>query len=146
MVMKMYSSLQWCNNGCGSISNHQLLDCLLNCLFRRRSKKTSNSTSLAFVRGIHWWPVDSPHKGPVTRKMFPFDDFIMAEVGCQPWWLPSQCWLRYHGRNGVMEAGLQADKVRIHRIYLSKLLETPQEWVSYCNPLARSWDQRPISI
>ena len=33
--------------------------------------------SLAFVRGIHWWPVDSPHKGPVTRKMFPFDDRIM---------------------------------------------------------------------
>ena len=27
--------------------------------------------------GIHRWPVDSPHKGPVTRKMFPFDDVIM---------------------------------------------------------------------
>ena len=34
--------------------------------------------SLAFVRGIHWWPVNSPHKGPVTRKMFPFDDVIMV--------------------------------------------------------------------
>ena len=33
--------------------------------------------SLAFVRGINRWPVDSPHKGPVTRKMFPFDDVIM---------------------------------------------------------------------
>ena len=29
------------------------------------------------VRGIHWSPVNSPHKGPVTRKMFPFDDVIM---------------------------------------------------------------------
>ena len=47
-------------------------------LFRRRSKKTSNSASLAFVMGIHWWPVHSPHKGPVTRKMFPFDDVIMG--------------------------------------------------------------------
>ena len=36
-----------------------------------------SSASLAFVRGIHWWPVNSPHKGPVTRKMFPFDDVIM---------------------------------------------------------------------
>ena len=27
--------------------------------------------------GIHRWPVNSPHKGPVTRKMFPFDDVIM---------------------------------------------------------------------
>ena len=33
--------------------------------------------SLAFVRGIHWWLVNSPHKWPVTRKMFPFDDVIM---------------------------------------------------------------------
>ena len=35
------------------------------------------SASLAFVWGIHRWPVDSTHKGPVTRKMFPFDDVIM---------------------------------------------------------------------
>ena len=38
---------------------------------------TECSTSLAFVRGIHRWPVNSPHTGPVTRKMFPFDDVIM---------------------------------------------------------------------
>ena len=36
-----------------------------------------SSASLAFVRGIHRWPVNSPHKGPVTRKKFPFDDVIM---------------------------------------------------------------------
>ena len=35
------------------------------------------SASLAFVRGIHQWPVDSPHKKTVTWKMFPFDDVIM---------------------------------------------------------------------
>ena len=29
------------------------------------------------VRGIHRWPVDSSHKGPVMRKMFPFDDVTM---------------------------------------------------------------------
>ena len=40
-------------------------------------RKHQNSTSLAFVRGIHREPVNSPHKGPVTRKMFPFDDVIM---------------------------------------------------------------------
>ena len=33
--------------------------------------------SLAFVRGIHQSPVNSLHEGPVTRKMFPFDDVIM---------------------------------------------------------------------
>ena len=36
--------------------------------------------SLAFVRGIHRWPMDSHHKGPVTRKMFPFDDDNMKHI------------------------------------------------------------------
>ena len=36
-----------------------------------------SSASLAFVWGIHRGPVNSPHKWPVTRKMFPFDDVIM---------------------------------------------------------------------
>ena len=40
-------------------------------------RKHQSFASLAFVRGIHRWPVNSPHKGPVTQKMFPFDDVIM---------------------------------------------------------------------
>ena len=39
--------------------------------------KHQSSASLAYVWGIHRWPVNSPHKGPVTRNMFPFDDVIM---------------------------------------------------------------------
>ena len=42
-------------------------------------RKHQSSASLAFVRGIHRGPVNSPHKWPVTRKMFPFDDVIMQE-------------------------------------------------------------------
>ena len=41
-------------------------------------RKHQSSTSLAFVRGIHRWSVNSPHRGPVTRKMFPCDDVIMV--------------------------------------------------------------------
>ena len=41
-------------------------------------RKHQSSTSMGFVRGIHRWPVHSPRKWPVTRKMFPFDDVIMA--------------------------------------------------------------------
>ena len=41
-------------------------------------RKHQSSASLAFVRGIHRRLVNSPHKGPVTRKMFPFDDVIMV--------------------------------------------------------------------
>ena len=40
-------------------------------------RKNQSTASLAFMRGIHRWPVNSPHKGQVTRKMFPFDDVIM---------------------------------------------------------------------
>ena len=40
--------------------------------------KHQSSASLAFVRGIHRRPVNSPHKRPATRKMFPFDDVIMG--------------------------------------------------------------------
>ena len=39
-------------------------------------RKHQSSASLAFVREIHRWLVNSPHKEPVTRKMFPFDDVI----------------------------------------------------------------------
>ena len=42
-------------------------------------RKHQSSVSLAFVRGIHRWPVNSTHKWPVTRKMFPFDDVIMVQ-------------------------------------------------------------------
>ena len=45
--------------------------------------KHQSSSSLAFVWGIHRGPVNSPHKWPVTRKMFSFDDVIME------WQLPS---------------------------------------------------------
>ena len=37
-------------------------------------RRHQSSVSLAFVRGIHRWPGNSPHRWPVTRKMFPFDD------------------------------------------------------------------------
>ena len=41
-------------------------------------RKHQSSASLAFVREIHRGPVNSPHKWPVTRKMFSFDDVIMS--------------------------------------------------------------------
>ena len=44
-------------------------------------RKHQSSTSLAFVRGIHQGPVNSPHKWPVRPKMFPFDDVIMDPEG-----------------------------------------------------------------
>ena len=71
------STLQWRHNGLDSVSNHQHHDCLLKRLSRRRSKKTSKLCVTGLCVGIRRRPVNSPHKGPVMRKMFPIDDVIM---------------------------------------------------------------------
>ena len=63
-------TLQWCNKGPNGDLTHRR--------FNRKSTVCSGadqrnhqiSTSLAFLMGIHQWPVNSPHKGPVTRKCF----------------------------------------------------------------------------
>ena len=47
-------------------------------------RKHQSSASLAFVWVIHRGPVNSPHKWPATRKMFPFDDVIMVHLLVQP--------------------------------------------------------------
>ena len=52
-----FQSLRWRHNEHDGVSNHQPIDCLLNCLFRRKSTKHQSSASLAFVRGIHRSPV-----------------------------------------------------------------------------------------
>ena len=53
------------------VPNHQPYDCLLN------SKKTSKFRVTGLCRGNSPEPVNSPHKWPVTRKMFPFDDVVV---------------------------------------------------------------------
>ena len=73
-ILQSCTTLQWHHNGHNGVSNHQPHDCLLNRLFRSRSKKTSK----LHVTGIcARSTVNSLHKWPVTQKMFPFDDVIM---------------------------------------------------------------------
>ena len=72
--------LRWRHNDRDGVSNHQPHDCLLNRLFRRRSKLTSKLCITGLCVGNSPGPVNSPHKGPITRKMFPFDDVIMHVV------------------------------------------------------------------
>ena len=95
---------QWRHNERDGVSNHQLHDCLLNRLFRRRSKKLQSSASMDFVRGIHRWPVNSPHKRPVTRKMFPFDDVIM---------IPDKVYLNSEAINTQVVYGIYPSKITI---------------------------------
>ena len=71
-------TLQWRHNERDGVSNHQPQDCLLNRLFTAHQRKHQSSSSLA-------WPVNSPHKKPVTRKMLPFDDVIMITYLSTHW-------------------------------------------------------------
>ena len=74
------ASVQWRHNGSDGVSIHQPRHCLPIVCSDADERKHHSSASLAFVRGIHRWPVNSPHKWPVMRKMFPFDDVIMVNV------------------------------------------------------------------
>ena len=72
------STLRWRHNGRDGVSNHQPHHCLLNRLFGCRSKKTSKFRVTGLCAGNSPGTVKLPHKWPVTRKMFPFDDVIMS--------------------------------------------------------------------
>ena len=69
--------LRWRHNESDGGSNHRLTIVCSTVYAGTDQRKHQGSASLAFVRGINLWQVNSPHKGPVTRKMFPFDDVIM---------------------------------------------------------------------
>ena len=72
------ATFSWCYNGRDEVSNHQPHDCST-VHSAADQRKHQSSPSLAFVRAIHPWAVNSPHKWPVTQKMFPFDDVIMKQ-------------------------------------------------------------------
>ena len=66
-------------------------------VFQAIQRKHQSSASLAFVRRIRRWPGDSPHKGSITREMFPFHDVIMCRESTQ-----SQMDSSYKPRGPVM--------------------------------------------
>ena len=77
--LRSRATLQWRHNGHDNVSNHQPHDCFSTIYLDTDERKDQSSASLAFVRGNHRRPMNSPHKWPVTRKMFPFDDVIMVK-------------------------------------------------------------------
>ena len=76
-ALPSFTKLHCRHNDHDGVSNHQPRGCLLSRLFRHRSKKTSKLRVTGLCVGNTPGPLNSPHKGPGTRKMFPFDDVIM---------------------------------------------------------------------
>ena len=74
----IFVSLQWRHNGRDGVSKNQAHHYCSTVYSGADQRKLQSSSSLAFVRGNHRWPVNSPHKWPVTREIFPFDYVIMC--------------------------------------------------------------------
>ena len=72
--------LQWRHNESYGISNHQRLDCLLNCLFRR-NWKIAKLRAAGLCEGDSSVTGEFPAQRPVARNMFPFDDVIIHAYG-----------------------------------------------------------------
>ena len=71
------TAVRWRHNERDGISNHQARDCLLNHYSDADQRRHQSSASLAFVRGIHRWPVNSPTQMASNAEMFPFGDVII---------------------------------------------------------------------
>ena len=88
--------------------------------------KHQSSASLAFVKGIHHWPVVTHHKGPGTRKMFTFDDVIMKACIL---YLCSLIWVN----NG------EAGDSRRHRAHCDVIVIVCYTAMALCFQRARCW-------
>ena len=74
----------WCfflmlqSNVCLGIPNHHQIYCLFDNFCNSTTKRTSKDSHYwLFVRGIHRWPVNSPHKKPIIQKVLPSHGVIM---------------------------------------------------------------------
>ena len=77
--------LQWCHNEGDGVSNHQ--PHVFSTVYSDADQRNyQSSASLAFVRAIDRWPVTSPHKCPVPRKMFSFDYVFMFYLSLSAIW------------------------------------------------------------
>ena len=111
LLRRLIITLLWRHNGANASQITSLTVVCLTVYSGADQRKHISSASLAFVRGIHRRPVNSPHKWPVTRKMFPFDDVKMRVKGQGHW--PAVCCHTVHDispfspfSNGLTSPGL----------------------------------------
>ena len=84
-VLLLLYSLQWRHNDHRGVSNHLNSTVCSTVFFKLTSKKTSNPALLYFTEestANQWIPL--AHKGPATRKTFPWDDVIMYDLTSSP--------------------------------------------------------------
>ena len=89
-------------------------------------RKHQSSASLAFVQGIHRGPVNSLHKWPVTRKMFPFDDVITRKMNAAGPHCISQydwLWLWLSAINQKAISWTNVDQIQLYEVTKGKWVD-----------------------
>ena len=113
-------------------------------------RKHQSSASLAFVRGIHWWPLDSPYKQSVMQKIFSFwwhhhehsTGHYLASNSSPPNYYLNQC-LYFHHEELQLTKHKQIPKLfSVQKIY-SKL---PYVWSSIWKMTCHLFDIKPLEI
>ena len=104
-------------------------------------RKLQSSASLAFVRGIHRGPVNSPHKRPVTRKMFPFDDVIMK---CTPGMNPPSSVT--HKNTTRKFCTCFFTKIIYHGVWIFAVLFTDAKTKPTCHWKLKCWTKESVSV
>ena len=105
-------------------------------------RKHQSSASLAFVRGIHRGPVNSPHKWPVTRKMFPFDDVIMLNINGGFAWPPLKTghgWARHDHYADVIMTTIASQITSLTVVYSTVYSDADQRKHQSSTSLAFVW-------
>ena len=106
-------------------------------------RKHQCSTSLAFVQGIRWWLVNSPHKWPVTCKMFPFDDIMgaiwhlrswpsMVHVMVGIWWPLYKALLIYRSHSSLNNSWKTPHSSPV-RVSYGVLFMSEKVWLKFCH-------------
>ena len=128
-------ALRWRHHERDGESNHQPHDCLPSIYSGADQRKHQSSSSLAFVTEIHRWPVNSPHKGPVTRKVFPFDDVIMACYRFCCLWVSSIWWRSAAGGPHTIRTYINTSQTCLHVTHGYQSLKPLVETVFSCASL-----------
>ena len=130
---RKFDTLQWRHNEHDSVSNHRYPIVCSTVCSGADQRKHQSSESLAFVRGIHWRPVDSPHKEPVMWKMFSFDNVIMRCLASSTTKMPNEFEGHWETLNSYFPAS-SLHKIwwqNIHPLNLSPLWHNGRHFTDY---------------
>ena len=119
-------SSQWRHDERNGASNHKPHDCLLKCLFRYRSKKTSKLRVAGLCEGNSPVTGEFPAQRADMRKIFPFDDVIMWYMTMMP-----RC-VHYIYKWEKYQVGSRIWWIKVYgQLYFINLEFIKLEWVSW---------------